>query len=123
MARVCACVKFLLLLFAATLVLPQSLRLSPSVVTTYLGGDVHFICTKLDPSMKIAWDSPFLPSYFHSNYMNFSELNFTVPSISMNNTLVRCIGSDSNSFDLYYSNVGLIVIQGINFIGGCAALK
>lgn len=114
-------VVFFLLLYAVVLVLtrPLELILNPPVCTTYLGGDVHFICTK-DPSIsKIAWSTPIFPTVFHNNHLNFSEFRFTVSDISWNNTLLHCIGRNpSNPSMIYTSNAGLILIQGINFIGG-----
>lgn len=110
------------MLYAVAPVLAQTLILSPLVLTTFLGGDAHFICTK-DPSIsQIAWNNPwnnpFIPNSFQTISMNFSELHFNVSDISMNNTALYCIGRNlSNPSKIYYSNPGLIMIQGINFRG------
>ena len=108
-------ISFFLLVYAVALTRSLILNpiLSPLVLTTYLGGDAHFICIK-DPSMEIAWyHSTFIPVIFQNNRMNFSELRFTVSSL-MNSTLIRCIGRNPfNPSTLHYSNTGLIVIQGI----------
>ena len=106
------------MLYAVALVLAQSLILSPSVLTTYLGGDAHFICTKDQSISQIAWNSPFFLSFFQTNSMNFTELRFTVSDISLNNTLLYCIGRNPSDPSIYYSNPGLIVIQGI-IVGVC----
>ena len=97
-----------------SLLFAQSPVLSPPVAITYLGGDVHFNCTK-DPSMQIAWDSSIIPSFFHNNQMSFSELNIGVPDVTLNNTKVQCVARDpSQPSKLYYSNPAKIVIQGIS---------
>ena len=111
-------VVFFLLLYAVSMVLAQLLILSPPVLTTYLGGDAHFICTIKDLSMEIAWYSSFFPIIFQNNHANFSELHFTVSDISLNNTLLHCIGRNPfTPSKIYSSNSGLIVIQGI-VLGG-----
>ena len=103
----------LLFTFCVSLLFAQSPVVSPPVAITYLGGDVHFICTK-DSSMQIAWDSDIIPSFFHNNQMNYSELSIGVPDVTLNNTNVKCVARDpSNPFELFYSNSAKIVIQGI----------
>ena len=97
-----------------SLLFAQSPVLSPPVATTYLGGDVHFICTK-DPSMQIAWLAPSIPSFFHNDGSKYSELNIGVPDVTLNNTIVQCVARDpSQPSKLYYSNPAMTVIQGIS---------
>ena len=102
-------------LCVSTLLFAQSPELSPVVAITYLGGDVHFICTK-NSSMQSAWLASFIPSFFHDhNNKNFSEINIGVPDVTLNNTVVQCVTRDpSQPSKLYYSNPAMIVIQGIS---------
>lgn len=94
----------------------NNLILSPPVATTYLGGDVHFVCTKPDVTMQIAWDAPFISaSYFHNSNINVSELVIGNAHVYFNNTSVFCVGRyPSQLSKLYYSNPGDISIQGDN---------
>lgn len=104
----------LLFTFCVSLLFAQSPVLSPPVVITYLGGEIHFICTK-DPSMQMAWYAPSIPSFFHNNGMNSSQLKIYVVDFTLNNTVVQCVTRDpSQPSKLYYSNPVKIVIQGIS---------
>ena len=105
----------LLFPLCVSLLFAQSPILNPApTAITYLGGDVRFICNK-DPSMQIAWDSSLIPSFFHNNQMNYSELNIGASDVTLNNTIVKCVARDpSQPSILYYSNPSTIVIQGIS---------
>lgn len=85
--------------------------LSPSVYNTYLGGDVHFVCTK-DAAMEVAWDNPLLPQFFLAINSDTVVFHSGIPDISYNKSIIYCVGRYPSQKDkLYYSNPGEILIQ------------
>lgn len=87
----------------------QHVELTPTVASAHLKEEVLFVCTKNDPLLQIAWDTPFAPNIF--SYNTLLNLSIVIEDVSSNNSVVFCVGRYlSQPTQVYYSNPGKIII-------------